>query len=266
MSNLIPEPRPDKNGKIVTRHVKMDVGGHPLMVPLPAPVVPHTDTVNKMEALRHDVASAIQEATMNYDDWSPDSDDMWTGEEGIRHDGIFGTLLTYSDALVEELDGIRSGSNEDRFLALARMVEQGEQERFVSNYIAFADIGGKDNSDRQTALVRSLEHYDQLKHYTNGLRDAGPEVQDGASGLLTVVMLIDDIYVSEDAPDDVLRHVPHGFDFEAAPVLANPELVDLILENPHHVPAVIAERKVFDPETIRVVLEHPERALSDGAL
>jgi hypothetical protein len=221
-----------------------------------------------MEALRYDLASAIMAATVNYEDnWNVDSQGDFNDGEGIRYDGIMVTLYDYSDELLKELDGLQQESSEE-FSTLARMVEQGEKDGFVSNYIAFSDIND-DDSDAKIALVRSLEHYGQLKPYVANMRKASPEVTAGARALLIVANHVNHISYSEDVPAEVLGTGDHAYDFNGAPVLTNPEMVDLIMQRPEQastINRIISERKVYDPETIRMVLDYPETALADGTL
>ena len=278
MNNLMPEQRPDKNGKIVTRHVKVDVSGHSINLPLPAPVVPPAPVESEMESLRWDLTSAIMEATVRYEDWGRgDEDDFDINDgEGIRSDGIFFHLDGYPDYLIKSLDELRREDPNGKFHTIASMIaDQGEDEKFIDNFIEFGELDDDDDSGLNVALVRSLDHYlplashgRYLGHATH-IRDADPEVQEGVRALLSVARHLAEVSHSEDFDEKEFKLIPHNYDFHAAPVITNLDLVDFIMDNPKKATEIgnaISKRRVFDPEAIRGIMEHPEQALADGVL
>ena len=272
----MPEQRPDKNGKIVTRHVRMDIGGNSINMPLPAPVVPPSPVESEMESLRWDLTSAIMEATVRYEDWGRgDADDFDINDgEGIRSDGIFFHLESYPDYLIKSLDELHREDRHGKFHDIASMIaDQGEHEKFIDNFIEFGEP--YDDSGLNIALVRSLDHYlplashgRYLGHATH-IRDASPEVQEGVRALLSVARHLAEMSDSEDFDENGFKLIPHNHDFHATPVITNMDLVDFIMDNPSKATEIgnaISKRRVFHPEAIRVIMDHPEQALADGVL
>lgn len=264
MSNLVPEPRQDKNGKIVIRHVKVDIGGKTVTIPIPAPQAATSahPSSSAIDDLRVDLSYAIFEATMDFDTAMDDPE----GENDLARNGICDHLNTYPDELVTTLEGIRV--NDDMlFHELARRVEQRESPRFVSNMIAYRDYAGG-NEDEKTAFVRSLDHYQQLDRYPD-LRTGGPEIEPKVRVLIQVASAILDRANEDEAAEKAIDRKEHDSDFEAAPVIRSESLIDFVLENHDRasdIANVIRSRGVYTPEEILIVLEHPEVALSDGAL
>jgi hypothetical protein len=264
MSNLVPEPRQDKNGKIVIRHVKVDVNGSTINIPIPAPrpITSQPTNSDPIEALCGDLSYAVMEATMDFDNLSDDPE----GENDLAREGIYDHLKTYPDELVTTLENIRL-NDDGLFHELARRVEQRESPRFVSNMIAYREVAGEDE-DQKVAFVRSLGHYQQLDHYPD-LRTGGPDADSKVRGLIQVASAILDRADEDDAAEEAIDRKDHEYDFEAAPVIRNEDLIDFVLENHERasdIAKVIRERSVYTPEEIRIVLDHPETALSDGAL
>jgi hypothetical protein len=73
---------------------------------------------------------------------------------------------------------------------------------------------------------------------------------------------------NEDA-DKAMRWEPHDFDFLPSPVIGSEELTNYVLENHERgsdIAKIIKQRKVFTIDEIKIVLDHPETSLSDGAL
>jgi hypothetical protein len=265
MSNLVPEPRQDKNGKIVVRHVKVEVGGHTINVPIPAPhpVASTQPKVDPVEALCADLSYAIMEATMDFDSLSDDAE----GENDLAREGIYSHLKTFPPELVTVLNDLRVNDN-SLFNELARRVEQREPARFVSNIISYVRTYGGD-WDQQTSFVRSLDYYTELNQNDDVFAEGSVE----DSKVKAILAVASAIYRhadhgNEDA-DQAMRWEPHDFDFLPSPVIGSEELTNYVLENYERgsdIAKIIKERKVFTLDEIKIVMDHPETSLSGGVL
>lgn len=272
MNNLVSEQRPDKNGKIVTRHVKADVNGATVPVSLPAPQAPMTSQTTDtgldkiaLASLRYDLTEAVLDLTVGNADTGG-----WEDGEGENSDreNVYGALMYCPETLLLALDDTLE-TDHKQFQELAAMIRQGEKWQFMSNYIAFSEMGHY-SGDQRVALVRSLEHYPQLTEYGD-LRTASQEAQSKVRALLKTAdvlsSMVHDDYVDIDTKD--FEFVDHDYDFSPAPVIRNKELIEFIMQ--HHdrvdnITAIIRERSVLDPQVIATILEHPEQALSNGVL
>ena len=258
----MPTPRPDKNGKVVIRHMKVEVGDNTINVPIPPPMTPSCRD-ESMDAVRYDLTDAIVEATIDYSEMGVDD---W--DNTVPQDAIYSKLLPLSSFILIDLDDIRV-NDPARFHLLARMVEQGESEAFLSNYIAYADLEDPDSDGMDIALVRSLGCYQRFEQYGFNLRTAEPDVQASARALLEVTRDVLELAEDDEFDTDDFKLIDHDYDFQRTPVIGNKELVDYIMENPElssEIAAAINTRKTLSLEAIRVVMEHPQRPLANGAL
>ena len=153
-----------------------------------------------------------------------------------------------------------------RFEAIGRLIEKRESETTIKNILAFAHIVGR-FPDEKEVYVKSLDHYPQLEQY-RPLHEAGEVVHSKVRALLEVA---NTIVNTADASDlhDAIHMVSHVNRYKTSPVISSKELVDLVLENHERSPeitAAIRDRKVYDAESLQVVLEHPQHALADGAI
>lgn len=265
MSNLVPEQRPDKNGRIVTRHVKVEIGGHTVNMPIPAPrpLVQDYLAIDPRDALCGDLSYVIMEATMDFDGLSDDPD----GTNDLAREGIYNHLKTFPAELVTVIDGLRV-SDESTFHDLARRIEQREGARFISNIISYGPTCDGD-WDQKTSFVRSLEYYPELNQ-SNGVIAEG-SVED--SKVRAVLAVASAIYKHADrgveVADKAMQWEPHDYDFLPSPVIGSEGLGDYVLKNHErgsYIAKVIRERKVFTLDEIKIVMEYPETSLADGAL
>lgn len=265
MSNLVPEQRPDKNGKIVTRHVKVEIGGHTINMPIPAPrpVAQDHPVIDPVGALCGDLSYTIMEATMDFDSLSDDPD----GENDLAREGIFDHLRTYPAELVTKIDDLQV-SDAPMFHDLARRIEQREPARFISNIINYGRTCGGD-WDQKTSFVRSLDYYPELNH-SDVIYAEGSEEDSKASAVLAVASAIykhADHGVEE--AESAMQWEPHDYDFLPSPVIGSEGLAAYVLENHERgsdIAKIIKERKVFTLDEIKIVMNHPESSLADGAL
>lgn len=265
MSNLVPEPRQDKNGKIVVRHVKVDVGGHTINMPIPAPrpVASNHSHIDPVEALRGDLSYAIMEATLDFDSAMDDPE----GENDLAREGIYKHLQTYPEELVTALESTRV-NDESFFHELARRVEQRETARFINNVISYDDLVYGDG-DQKNSMIRALDYYPELNQGDGIIADGSEEDSKARAILAITSVMYKHADNSTEGAEKAIRWEPHDYDFLPSPVIKDKALSDYILANPERatdIAKAINERKAFMLERIKVVMEHPEAPLADGAL
>lgn len=263
MSNLVPEPRADKNGKIVTRHVKVEApGGHSINIPIPAPrPTPTASAENAKENLCADLSYAIHEETVDYSDSHYDD-----GESDPAREGIYEHLKTFPLELLQTLDSMQR-EDELLFEDLTRRIEQRESPLFISNFIKYNDvIGGDVEGDEKTAFVRSLEYYPQLEKLDVSTDEATSKIR----ALLTVErVLFDQEEKGTPGAEEAITWQPHDYDFVAAPVIKDHALVDFILENHERAEKIrdtMELSKAFTLDRIKMIMDHPEKAIAEGLL
>lgn len=98
MSNLTPELRPDKNGKLVTRHVRTE-SGTKSSTPMPAPMMTTADKTpvfHMVEKKLSDVlASARSERVTDFDEWDEEDNEWKVFDESVGYD---------ADALLQDTE------------------------------------------------------------------------------------------------------------------------------------------------------------------
>ena len=264
MSNLIPTPRADKNGKVVTRHVKCDVSKRNLGAGIPAPTSATAvkENAESLDRLQTKLAEWIIEDTKDFDALM---DGDYDGDLEDERVSMKYYLNSMSPEFLRYLERIHS-EELWRFEAIARLIEKRESEMTIKNILAFSHLVGR-YPDEKEVYVKSLDSYPQLEQY-KPLHEADEVVHSKVRALLEVT---NTIVNTADASElhDAIHMVSHANRYKTSPVISSKELVDFILENHERSPeitAAIESRKVYDSESLRVILDHPEQALSNGAL
>jgi hypothetical protein len=238
MSNLVPTPRTDKNGRTVTRHMKPQ-NTPTLKAKLPAPLA------STQQAQRTKELASLLDTNL-----------MLSPKEMFK---LRNKLDTYKDPTTYDL--------------IQEAAERNNASLFPQfNYMYKLIILNPEQNVRETCHYRELIDKQlgttELHGYVNGLhlldRYKNTKLEDLTGAELdTAVSLINiAATLKEHAPDELTN------DDDRAVTFRNPELTDLILENPQHGPSIISyieERHTADPTALREYLNNAT-ALNNGVL
>lgn len=252
---LVPQQRPDKNGKVTTRWVKADNAPALAMSTIPSPV-PQQPAISRQTLL---IASAELVAS-NIVDNERKLNDLFE----IAH----AHLDEMSTSTIEMVNDIRG--SEWRAYFLMDCMENDESEAFICDYLQLADhIELKtDSADETAPYVRMLSQYPKLCPYTPG--DEYPQLRkDQATGIISVTSSIEELISDGELPEDAIQYTPHDYDFGKTPLIADQRISDLIIERPddaERIAEFIEDRASLDYDLIMEWLGAETPAVSSGLL
>lgn len=254
MSNLIPTPRTDKNGRTVVRHMKPQGIPSQNVPPMPVPTL--------------DIFSALNMTTIPAEATS--LDDVWKTHRisKSRH-----TQDSFDPRAVQEVDKLLvQGVELERAFgvklavasALTLMSEYGLPVGF-HNLAVFGECALRHSNADVTDYIAAL-HEMNAPREIDYLLDVDDDERNKAKTLVEFTVRLNEalgapiIYYSSEDPEEVVEFTQ----------LRDPELTNFILANPDSADDVfevlVAEGGPVPVEVIKERLVHPEKALSRGVL
>lgn len=276
MSNLIPEVRADRNGKLVTRHVKTDATASASSLSLPAP------KVKKEPGKRQQINYIVESVRSAYDNHVDEVMSFYGEEESYddekdrisglvpRMDELDYALCKLPESTVKHLVQkiMNSGFESDFQMLLPEIVHEGRSASAV-NLFAYlhgrSDVASYDDemfAEEVSAyqllrtMVEGLDGYKRLGYEPpSDVFDASDEDQSMVLALcqMRFAQPVDDEYDVMSLPDSV----------------KNDDLVKLMLNNPDQsgrVVELMRERETDDADLIRSIIESESQAVSSGHL
>jgi hypothetical protein len=252
-SNLIPTPRVDKNGRLVTKHMK----------PQAAPAATGT-----IPAPALDLALAPNTVTIPSN--VQGLDDLWNAHRiyHTRH-----TLDSFDPRAVETVnDLIRQGDDLDRTFGLKIAITEGLTLMSeyglpigLHNVAVFGGCAMKHANTDVTAFICALQERNAPKEI-DYLLDATEEERLSAQALIEFTVRADEalgqpvIYYSSEDKEEVMEFTQ----------LRDPDLTNFILANPDSADDVfdilVAEGGPVPVDVIQERLQHSEKSLRGGVL
>lgn len=279
MSNLIPEVRPDRNGKMVTRHVKADNGASAANQTLPAPKV--AQEPGKRQKINY-IMEFIQSAYDNHvkdimsfygEETTYDEEYERLSELSPRRDEMDEALSMLPLSTVDHLRHkiMDSGFDDDFQMILPEVLQDVRSGRTASSVELFTYLFGRDDiiSTDDEMFAEEVSTYQLLKTMVDGVNGyqhlgytppqsifaASEEEKELVRTLCKMRFLqpVDDEYDVMSLPDSV----------------ENDDLVRIVLKNPGQAGRVVElmhERETDDAELIRRIIESESQGLSSGNL
>lgn len=255
-SSLVPQQRPDKNGKITTRWVKPEDANSKSAAPLPSPALSFNHEISRETLLI--AASELYARAVRNDNVSFDEHFQTTYAE-------LDAFSTQTISLINDLKG-----KEWRCEAIRDFLQNQETEEFVVDFLELSDHleHTTEAADECTSYVRALRHYPSLHPHTAG--DIYPQERlDQCRGLISATAYIEEMISEDELPDDAIEHIAHDYDFEPAPLIRDRRITDLIIARPDDAQRIadfINERKTLDYGLIVEWLDETTPAVSSGLL
>lgn len=243
MSNLVPEARLDKNNRMVTRHVLPDAPAASGKSIAPSPTVHTTASKRGLKTL-----NALADRTQ----------------------GINLALRTmFAGYSISTLEIIDNHDQNVRKLSLTDMynVFNNENEVSIREYYAFAVDAFESEDDIFTTqrCIRGVRHYFPAEKMPD-LTKASPELQEKFRPLIRIASIVH-YWMAEEHP---AAEQEHDSEKRIVNVIANKELVDLIMSHPDRgedIAEFIKSRDSIDVPLIREMLEGDvPRSLHNGML
>lgn len=254
MSKLVPQRRPDKNGKMVTRHVRAsDVDDKQVWTP-PAPARLAVDNRKTwIFQLSGKITTQMGFSISDQDEWYQ----------------IEYSLEEYSDQLLKRLNDVWKPRTQ-LSSAIAVMVYHGESEQFIREFAMFGGIVADETTGMSMAMsfVRSLHGYKELPQVED-YSAADAKTKAACRALLVLAERLRDgrKEFSEDEPPII--GVPHDYDSYNTPVIQDAGLVQLVVDRPDDVQRIgdiALARRTTDAETIISVMDYDTQSLASGVL
>jgi len=259
MSHLTPERRFDKNGKVVTRHVRAEVGKSPgPVIPPPSPLPGKSQRV---ELINH-----VREAMIR----------GRHGFMGLRSvSEIYASLDSFSDATVasylKEINDNPSSGFDELLIGVLNSDTPGHDANYLLEIAkldslgsAFTDGIGRRYCELARQIRFGLDCYPEINYCPpEDITDQDdPEVAQ-AMGLIRLTMSLFNNDVDGIAITGDITY------YGVATKIGSIGLVKLVLERPHdaeRISAAVVGRGTDDAEVIREMLDSEAASLQDGAL
>jgi hypothetical protein len=259
MSNTIPEPRVNKLGHTVIKHVRADNQTTTKRSKLPSPAPQKS---RQSELVSH-VRKALDEDNHGFYD-TPPRNDLYKHAKTLSEDTMSGYLRAiekhpdegYADLLV----GILAKKDSDQMAAYSLVIT--EMDPNSKNISAFSK--GYDLYDLSSSVFDGLENYKAIgfEPAANIFDESDPEVVRTRALLNMTIRLTN---AASEVATTLKR--PSRDEFEV--VINPPDLVQLVLDRPQDsdkIVEIILDENIKSADHIRAMLEAPVRALRDGAL
>lgn len=254
MSGLLPEVRADRNGKLVTRHVKPATGGTGMLQDIAMPSLPQAK-VSKV-----DLYDLAQRVFMMQDPDYPTA--FYPAKAEPYTDDELGDTVEYldgypQDQLWEIID--LSLNSVQQFREISAMLHAQERPSFVRTYLTIRPSLHCDKEDR-ISIARFIDNMMEERE-RHDLSDSG------VIGLakVTEAILATADYVDH---DKYVEWKSHAYDAGETPVL-DTKLVDFILENETRVDRIITTgntRDNFSLDVLEEIINHSNQSLAEGTL
>lgn len=254
MTNLNPEQRPDKTGKVVTRWV-LPAKQANVKVVIPAPSV-ETEPKTTLHDVLGDAARDV-----DFNDYDPRAFDLLERAVEAAH-GKPKASSVLANSLRENFYRIIGDSAVDlpRIHNLAVLAET-----VLVRGVKLSEI---------EPFVHGLNHYPEFEHVSDLLLDIDDSQREQAKALAYAALKLDERFVehvvgaSEDAEEE------GGWDVEPEDELmdrhiTNQKLVRLIMDQPDKVDRIIdglEKDPDIDLDRLRLMVNHEQQYLADGVL
>lgn len=253
MSNLVPERRPDKNGRMVTRHVLPASKEPKRSSRIPAPVVKKQDRGSLVSSLTASIAKQMGFTRDDYDEWY----------------GIQGSLEEYSDRTLDRLSAAWKPRTQISS-AIALMVHHSESEEFIREFATFGGIVSDSTTGMNMAMsfVRSLHHYKQLPQ-VDDYSAADEKTKEACRSLIGLAERLRDARKDFGSDSQPIAGIPHDYDSYDTPVIQSEGLVQLVVDRPEDVERIgdiAILRRTTDATAIVEVMDADIKSLSSGVL
>lgn len=253
MSKLVPERRPDKNGRMVTRHVLPVTKEYKSVSRIPAPVAKKQDRNSIIFSLTRSISEQMGFALHDQNEWYE----------------IETSLDEYSDKMLERLSAAWQPRTQIA-TAIAKMVYHGESEDFIREFATFGGVISDETTGMEMAMsfVRSLHHYKQLPQ-VDDYSTANKKTKEACRALMVLAERLRDErkQFSSDSPPVI--GVPHDYDSYNTPVVQGDSLIQLVVDRPDDVQRIgdiVIARRTTDAQTIVDVMDYDIKSLSNGVL
>ena len=277
MSHLTPQKRPDRNGKMVTRHVKTDT--IPVVkAPIPAPTAPaRTDTIP---------LTALKKLTM-----------LLGSEDGSAYFDYIGRKPPeYREVIMTAIAGAQS--DDERYAVLC-VVDEASTPRvgtlalddpsflieLARQHTVLRASGSKVYSGAVMVMDQSFrEHFRDIPIDEAGVRKYAPLLR---AASITKTLGIDQNALTSFDKVDQMRHVNDNMDtftrhllacrsvtlhagkdtmFNSEELLGICEVLDAHPGSDDILMKYVSDRKRYDPDEFKLVLSGASRSLSEGTL
>jgi hypothetical protein len=267
-NQLIPQKRMNKNGVLVTKHVRDDSAPSRIAMSLPAPYgAMQSERKMKVEFLTKALHSSYEE----YDEQEYDTQRYMT--ESVlaeRIDGLDNDVLSayyedirdhvgvgYEDILLSAMHNNIRSDKAGSVLFIARL--EGELDLEWSSYRS-----GVFSYVQARRLHSGLSYYEPDVSFPSNLLLASEEEQAKAATLINAVLGY--LEVGED--EDTLLDYHDKYDGGML-AFENTDLADLFLDHPEQTKEIVhlmQDRGASDADSLRVVIEAEVTAVRDGIL
>lgn len=253
MTNLIPTARVDKNGRVVTRHMKPESSGHQAhSIPSPAP-----PQVSGSSVLKSGAFSAISEVVLS---GSPSAYERGVLEEGLND---------LPDETLEKIIELDGSDDYTRLWVVFDDMKKKAGRSSIIDLIHLSDMLEHRGVDEMvfSDYVRGFQQYKDL--HPVGDNGVYPEERLAQCTLLTdaymlMIGMIEDGTLNGDG--DMAYVNDKG---EWTPFLRDRELRNLLLASkydPEKVLKLMKDRELIAPDSLIAILDQDINALRDGAL
>lgn len=246
MSNLIPTVITDRNGKITTVH-RREEASRPHSSPLPAPIAPTT------------ACPGIEDQIMGYA--SEQLQAYYPDRPEREAERVARQLLNYPNELLVDLEHTLRTHEVSRRVITVMLQNNMNQARIHEAAVFLPEVwSGIPNESY--SHVMALEHYEELPQHENYAL-AGDDVRKQCIALINVSIALD-------GSSDVISDSPlrwKGDDL--TPVIEDPALVRLVIENPDKAPMIakfISDRFSVNHDALSDLVKADSNPLSRGFL
>lgn len=281
MTNLVPEQRVDRNGKLVTRHVRQEDNAPVKRNAIPAPVLEPRDKTRQIGMIRRAIESAQESfvsENMGFSGYDEDDDETYNEVQAAMTSALPSVesvelaLENFPDSTVMHVARkiADSGFDMDYQLLLPHVIQEGATARQVEYYTFLhdrvSDIYYEDDVFDEEA-VNSFTILRSAIKGLSGYKHLGYEPPEDIFSASTVEqeMVVTLCKLRYGVPTDNRR--AHVLQFPDS--VDDDSLVGLVLERPDQgdrIMEIMNERKVTDGDFIRSILDAPSQSVSSGQL
>lgn len=255
MSHLNPVLRPDKNGKMVTRHVRPSSQERKPApkLPAPEPVAKETSRYFNLKNLTNGVCRQMGFELHNSNEWYD----------------INIALDSYSDDLLDRLAAAFKPRTQIAS-AIGLMVYHGESEAFVREFAKFGGMVPDETTGMHMTIsfIRALHMYPQLPQVED-YSTADEKTQEACRGLIQLSLRLRDERNRFDSDNQPITTHDHDYDNYMTLTVASSELVQLVIDRPEdagRIADIAVDRATTDAKAIASVLDYDTKSLSSGVL
>lgn len=254
MTNLIPTPRADKNGRVVVRHMKPESSGQrDHSIPAPNVVAPDADNA-LMEGAYNAILNVVLEGAAS-------QSERTFIEDRLRE------LPSETLVVISELP---DSENYTRLWGIHTAMKDMAPSAFITDLVYLADMLEQRGIDEIffSDYVRGFRYYEDLCPL--GSSGSYPELRASQCRVLTdVCMTMVDMIDEELISNEDMTYPTDTDSDEWTPFVRDADLRHLLLASEYDtdkVVSLIQERKIIDPDDLKAILDQDINALAKGAL